>query len=323
MLTLAQFVLTKEEKRAFKAAPGTAVGERCATWRKLLGAASRHARGDGGAKLRWYKHMCDLDRGSLGGGGGPAGCAECGCGCGCSHCRGGYCLRCGACACKLPRLLGHCFGLMEQFFLLLPAHRAASPLHFSTCTEWTCAACDYTYAASAPTLQLPLLLSAADLDSLLHAGVEREVGALVAAHLGANPYRYGLCPQCGGAELRAAAARVAWTPLLLVELGRPAGDASGGAASALPWRLKLAPTAELRAGGESARYEVAAVVYNDGAHWWADLRCAKHFKGGERGSYRYDGLEAGGTLRYAGRVLTLTSEPRLISFVLYRRVVAV
>ena len=47
------------------------------------------------------------------------------------------------------------------------------------------------------------------------------------------------------------------------------------------------------------------------------------FKGGERGSYRYDSLEAGGTLRYTGRVLTLTSEPRLISFVLYRRVVAV
>jgi len=36
---------------------------------------------------------------------------------------------------------------------------------------------------------------------------------------------------------------------------------------------------------------VAAVVYNDGAHWWADLRCAKHFKRGARGSYRYDGLE--------------------------------
>ena len=148
-----------------------------------------------------------------------------------------------------------------------------------------------------------------------------QVGALVAAHLSANPYKYGLCPKCGGAELRAAAARVAWSPLLLVELGRPAGDASGGAATALPWRLRLAPRVELRAGGEAVTYEVAAVVYNDGAHWWADLRCAKHFKkGGESGSYRYDGLEAGGALRYAGRALTLTSEPRLISFVLYRRV---
>ena len=36
----------------------------------------------------------------------------------------------------------------------------------------------------------------------------------------------------------------------------------------------------------------------------------------------YDGFEAGGALRYAGRELTLTSEPRLISFVLYRRVPA-
>ena len=147
-----------------------------------------------------------------------------------------------------------------------------------------------------------------------------QVGALVAAHLSANPYKYGLCPKCGGAELRAAAARVAWSPLLLVELGRPAGDASGGAATALPWRLRLAPRVELRAGGEAVTYEVAAVVYNDGAHWWADLRCTKHFKKGECGSYRYDGLEAGGALRYAGRALTLTSEPRLISFVLYRRV---
>ena len=36
-------------------------------------------------------------------------------------------------------------------------------------------------------------------------------------------------------------------------------------------------------------------------------------------SYRYDGLEAGGALRYAGRELTLTSDPRHISLVLYRR----
>ena len=144
----------------------------------------------------------------------------------------------------------------------------------------------------------------------------------MAAHLSANPYKYGLCPKCGAAELRATVARVVWSPLLLVELGRPAGDASGGAAAALPWRLSLAPRVELRAAGGAATYEVAAVVYNDGAHWWADLRCAKHFKGGARGSYRYDGLEAGGALRYAGRELTLTSEPRLISFVLYRRVPA-
>jgi len=89
-----------------------------------------------------------------------------------------------------------------------PASRCAAPK------------CDYAYAASAPTLQLPLLLSAADLDSLLHAGVPREVGALVAAHLSANPYKYGLCPKCGAAELRATAARVVWSPLLLVERTR-------------------------------------------------------------------------------------------------------
>ena len=27
----------------------------------------------------------------------------------------------------------------------------------------------------------------------------------MAAHLSANPYKYGLCPKCGAAELRAAA----------------------------------------------------------------------------------------------------------------------
>ena len=53
---------------------------------------------------------------------------------------------------------------------MLPRH------HPSRCAASTC---DYTYAASAPTLQLPLLLSATDLDSLLHAGVPREVGAIV------------------------------------------------------------------------------------------------------------------------------------------------
>ena len=56
----------------------------------------------------------------------------------------------------------------------------------------------------------------------------------MAAHLSAKPYKYGLCPKCGAAELRATAERVVWSPLLLVELGRPAGDASGGAAAALP-----------------------------------------------------------------------------------------
>jgi hypothetical protein len=218
----AQFAFTYEEKQAFKqrrrgSAPGTELDESGAAWRSLFKAARCHARcharGDTRAKRQWYAHMCALDSGGPGGGGGgvgggvggaaSVGCVECGCGCDCVQCRAGYCLRCGRCACKQPRLLGHCFGLMEQFFLLLPATRAASPMHFSTSTAWTCAApytymrprlpsapvspryhpsrcaaptCDYAYAASAPTLQLPLLLSATDLDSLLHAGVSREVG---------------------------------------------------------------------------------------------------------------------------------------------------
>ena len=66
-----------------------------------------------------------------------------------------------------------------------------------------------------------------------------------------------------------------------------------------------------------ARYQAVAVVYNDGSHWWADLLRAAAAPYPE--SYRYDGLEAGGALRYAGRELTLTSDPRHISLVLYRR----
>ncbi|EOD25816.1 hypothetical protein EMIHUDRAFT_205970 [Emiliania huxleyi CCMP1516] len=71
-------------------------------------------------------------------------------------------------------------------------------------------------------------------------------------------------------------------------------------------------------------YAVAAVVYNDGAHWWADLLSRRHFTKRSRstGSYRYDGLESGGQLRYAGRgpSPTLTSEPRHVSLVWYRAV---
>ena len=66
------------------------------------------------------------------------------------------------------------------------------------------------------------------------------------------------------------------------------------------------------------------VVYNDGSHWWADMLCHGHFRrrNGEPrgwGSYRYDGLEADGKLRYAAAKLTLTSDPRHISVVLYRK----
>ena len=63
---------------------------------------------------------------------------------------------------------------------------------------------------------MPLLLPATDLDALLLAGVEREVGKLCAAHLSDNPYDYGACPQCGRtgrAGLRARATRPEYSPL--------------------------------------------------------------------------------------------------------------
>ena len=173
--------------------------------------------------------------------------------------------------------------------------------------------------ASASSLQLPLLLSLGDVAALLAAGVPREVGALAAAHLGAaNASIYEACPSCAAGPLKARAAEPQFSDLLLVELDRGAA-----LAPSLPWRLAVAPSMMLKMGGGHApprlraRYQAVAVVYNDGSHWWADLLRAAAAPYPE--SYRYDGLEAGGALRYAGRELTLTSDPRHISLVLYRR----
>lgn len=366
MLTLVQHVFTKDERRTFKAplggkgtpqlpsaagsggsgsGSGSSEARSAAAWRALLQANARHNKGDATAKRLWYAHMCDVDRreaatAAAAGGGGPplvptgkraADACRCRCRCRCADCTSGHCVRCRTCACKEPRLLGHCFGLMEQFWLLLPDGLASSPLHMRTTTAWSCARCAYSYTAASPTLHVPLLLPAPDLDALIHAGVEREVGKLCAAHLAANPYDYGACPRCGQAPLRQSATRPAYSQLLLVELGRPAesspgrpaASSAGGlqpAASRLPWRLRVAPEMQLSVDGAAQSYAAVAVVYNDGTHWWADLMCGRHFKGGQRGCYRYDGLEADGALRYAGPELTLTSDARLVSFVLYRRV---
>jgi len=148
--------------------------------------------------------------------------------------------------------------------------------------------------------------------------------------LSSNPYDYGSCPQCGEGKLELRHKQPSYSALLVVELGRLDGGLTGGAVapSRLPWRLQVAPTMHLHVDGESCVYAAAAVVYNDGAHWWADLLAAGHFrtmKDGQpkgRASYRYDGLEAAGRLRFTSwgkRGPTLTSDERHISFVLYRR----
>jgi hypothetical protein len=72
--------------------------------------------------------------------------------------------------------MGHCFGVMEQFFAhLLPNSVSESPFHFRTLAVWQCADCDYTYRASTHTAHLPLLLQAADVAALLRHGVAAEV----------------------------------------------------------------------------------------------------------------------------------------------------
>ena len=64
-----------------------------------------------------------------------------------------------------------------------------------------------------------------------------------------------------------------------------------------------------------------AVVYNDGSHWWADILCSRQFRRRQAAAcYRYDGLEASGVLRHTGPTLTLSSDTRHLSLILYRRV---
>ena len=287
LLTLARFALTPTERRTLA---GVAHDGARGAWRALLLALRRHQRRRGDARDVWYR--------LLAAGGGER---------------------------FLP---GRKFGVVDQIVQkLLPDGVDASPLHFRMRWTWRCAAgCGYGYVASAPSLQLPLLLSLGDVAALLAAGVPREVGALVAAHLGAaNASIYEACPSCAAGPLKARAAEPQFSDLLLVELDRGAA-----LAPSLPWRLAVAPSMLLKMGGAlkdvdggqsrpmlHARYQAVAVVYNDGSHWWADLLRAAAAPYPE--SYRYDGLEAGGALRYAGRELTLTSDPRHISLVLYRR----
>ena len=95
-------------------------------------------------------------------------------------------MRCRTCTCKQPWLLGHTFGVSEQFFThLLPPSLKDSPFHFSATPTWRCraAACEYAYAASSEVTHLPLQLSSTDVACLLADGVAPEVGELCAAHL--------------------------------------------------------------------------------------------------------------------------------------------
>ena len=242
--------------------------------------------------------------------------------------------------------MGHCFGVMEQFFThLLPSGRVNSPFHFASTPSWKCdrsssccgkdassssephcPPCSYTFTAAKQSNHLPLLLSHADVTELLASGIQPEVGALCAAHLNTNPYSYGKCPMCGVGTLRSRPVQPTFSPLLMVELGRLDGGVSAGSSAAgdLSWRPTVSPSMTLTIGGEQMVYSAIAVVYNDGSHWWADLMCHRHFKRVDKqpkglASYRYDGLEAEGMLRFTGYNLTLTSDSRHISLVLYRK----
>ena len=104
----------------------------------------------------------------------------------------------------------------------------------------------------------------------------------------------------------------------------PGRSSDSSSAAGLGGRPQVSPTTRLRVAADACEFAACAVVYNDGGHWWADMLCHGRFRrrNGEPrgwGSYRYDGLEADGKLRYAAAKLTLTSDPRHISVVLYRK----
>lgn len=293
LFTLMQFVFTEEEKNAFEeAATACARPEQREFWSWLLLVTGQFTQGTIQpeiVKQQWYAHLRTLAGGD----------------------RGGRFLR------------GHQFGLIDQMDLLLPRDKdATSPLHFCSTRAFKCNTpeCTYTSSASNSTLHLPLTLTCSDMDCLLQAGVAREVGALVAAHLNpadldVNPYEYEACHKCCHGQVRAFTGCATWTPLILVELGRLDSLEVCRVQATLPWELTVASHVKLHTADSVATYEVVAVVYNDGSHWWADLRCSNQ---GTLGSYRYDGLAKGGKLQFAGSELTLTDDPRKISLVLYR-----
>ncbi|KAL3912845.1 MAG: hypothetical protein SGPRY_008193 [Prymnesium sp.] len=198
--------------------------------------------------------------------------------------------------CCSPWLMGHCFGISEQLYEhIAPSTTADHPLHFVSSSSWVCSGgCPYRREG-------------------LGTRVERS------AHLSSNTYDYGLCPQCGEGNLRARTVSDRYSQLLVVELGRPDDGVGSSAADHLPWQLHVASQMEIVTAACPATYKAIAVVYNNGAHWWADLLCSRHFRKRQgEASYRYDGLEHGGRLRYSAPGLTLTSDPRFISLVLYR-----
>ena len=87
------------------------------------------------------------------------------------------------------------------------------------------------------------MASKTEVHPLLAAGVPREVGALVAAHLGAaNASIYEACPSCAAGPLKARAAEPQFSDLLLVELDRGAALAPE-AAGRLPRRRRAAAAA--------------------------------------------------------------------------------
>ncbi len=349
-LTLMLHALGADERRHLSRSQTTSA-TRPAPIRALLAALSAQRRGEPSlAKRLWYEHLsiehrhhtvqhrpATRDSGKRRSAAQPPS-LLCRCACACFACQTGRCPSCSSCTCNEPYRIGHVFGVAEQFFGgLLPSGSPVSPFHFRTRPRWRCDAlgCDYEYTGSSDTDHLPLLLGASDVSLLLSDGVRAEVGALTAAHFAHNRYDYGTCPLCGRGSLRSRPTQPRYSPLLLVELGRDtdgAGAAGGPPARRLPWRLDVAPSMRICIDGSRVDYDVAAVVYSDGSHFWADMTSGAHFRRKKaaaarrrhapplaRASYRYDGLEAGGKLRFSGLGhLVVTSDPALMSLVLYR-----
>ena len=152
-LTLLTHALTADEKRELRRVSSPAVRVLFQALRALRERQSRRA------KRLWYAQLssepastssspCDATAASEPAAGakrrwangrpGPsARHIKCDCRCACDLCEGGHCLQCARCACKRPWLIGHCFGVMEQFFShLLPPSTPSSPFHMRALSEW-------------------------------------------------------------------------------------------------------------------------------------------------------------------------------------------
>ena len=105
----------------------------------------------------------------------------------------------------------------------------------------------------------------------------------------------------------------------MVELVRPGRVHASGT---FPISLAAAPEMKLFPGTEHEQhYMLVAVVFNNGQHWWCDVvnHCADPQLPHLLSTFTYDGLMSNGALRYCGPDVSLSTDERYMSCLVYRR----